>query len=330
MEDDKPLNVIFKYDKMNIESFIPFEDGDFIIIAENNEASFLYDGKTFQQKLNLSLSSSAAFFLLTQYEYGIISNQNIELYNFSKDRTSSKLIQIITPKESSIGLKLEKLSNGDLLLFSYLLASKAIFVFRKNPQNTMYENEKQFLLYDLDSIIELNSKELLGYKIIMSPECLILKVLNFDDYKVKRENKNNFIVKTSKRKRIYLSKPIFKVSDNKLLSLGANCIFIFDINTLELETTIKFNKEVIKILIRPKGNILLFCNDIYYKNSVRIEKYFIDNIKINYDNNVLEKNEERDITNNLGDNKNIFEFYHYLEKGLAVLIDKTLIIYENY
>ena len=56
---------------------------------------------------------------------------------------------------------------------------------------------------------------------------------------------------------------IFKVSNDKLLSLGINNFYIFDIKTLELETTIKIslNKDILKMLVRPKGNILLLCRE---------------------------------------------------------------------
>ena len=55
-------------------------------------------------------------------------------------------------------------------------------------------------------------------------------------------------------KKIYFIKSLLKANDKKLIVGIRFNIYIIDIDTLELETTIKL-KRIINILIRPKGNI---------------------------------------------------------------------------
>ena len=49
------------------------------------------------------------------------------------------------------------MSNGDLLVFSYILFNRNISLFRKN--NNIYEYQNQFTFEDLNDIIELNDNE---------------------------------------------------------------------------------------------------------------------------------------------------------------------------
>ena len=326
MEENNNSNILFKYKDMYVESFILFDDGDFLIFFKYNAK--LYDGKTLKPKQNIK-GYSSCFFLLSQEEYAQYNDHKYELYHFNKDRTSSYFFQTIHPK--GVGIKVKKMSNGDLLVYSYYLFSKDISVFRKN--NSIYEYQNQFIIENLNEILELNDNEFLGYKYSLSPEIIILKVLNKENYIVKRENEIKCIY--GQKKRIYLTQPIFKVSNDKLLSLGINNFFIFDIKTLELETTIKIslNKDILKMLVRPKGNILLLCRETIpeIRNMKEREKFYIKNIRINYLTNELEKKSEKDITDKIGDKKNIFEFYNYLNNGLTIIIDKKeLIIFNNY
>lgn len=62
----------------------------------------------------------------------------------------------------------------------------------------------------------------------------------------------------SARKRLYISLPIYKMK-NKLITACTKCFYIIGIDTLELETTIQFEKFILQILIRPKENIFLLC-----------------------------------------------------------------------
>ena len=185
----------------------------------------------------------------------------------------------------------------------------------------------------MNDIIDLADSGVLGHKYSLSSETIIFKILNKDNYEVKRKNEIKCIC--GNKRRIYLTQPFFKVSNDKLLSLGINNIYIFDIKTLELETTIKIslNKNILKILIRPKGNILLLCKETLpdVRNIEEKEKFYIKNIRINYLNNEIEKKSEKDITNKIGVKKNIFEFFNYLNNGLAIIIEKKeLIIFNNY
>ena len=327
MEDNDNSNILFKYKDTYVESFIFFDDGDFLIFFKYNAK--LYDGKTLQQKQDID-GYSSCFYLLSQEEYAQYNDHKYDLLHFSKDRTSSKFIQTIHIKGQ--GMKITKMSNGELLVYSYYLFNKEISVFRKN--NLIYERQNQFVIEDLNEIIELNDNEFLGHKYSLSPEVIKFKVLNKDNYEVKRKNEIKCICNNYK-KRIYLTQPIFKVSNNKLLSLGINNIYIFDIKTLDLETTIKIslNKEIIKMLIRPKGNILLICKETIPEvmNPKERDKFYIKNIRINYLINEFENKGEKDITDKIGDTKNIFEFYNYLNDGLAIIIDKKeIIIFKNY
>ena len=175
----------------------------------------------------------------------------------------------------------------------------------------------------MNEIIELNDNEFLGYKYSLSSEIIAFKILNKDNYKVKGKNKIKCIY--NGKKRIYLTKPIFKVYEDKLISFGINNIDIFDIKTLELET-------ISKIVIRPKGNIFLFCKEKIPEvlNLKERDKYYIKTIRINYITNEVVKINVRDITDKIGDNKNLFEFYNYLKDGFAIIIDKKqLIIFNN-
>ena len=115
-------------------------------------------------------------------------------------------------------------------------------------------------------------------------------------------------------------------------------MYIIDIYSLELETTIKLDKTISKILVRPKGNIfvLTYVQKNYQKDENRevsydLYDYFMNNIKIDFKYNEMIKNEETDITDKTGIYTSFFEFYNYPNNGFVLIIDKRkLIIYENY
>ena len=96
-----------------------------------------------------------------------------------------------------------------------------------------------------------------------------------------------------------------------------------------METTIKILRYIIKVLKRPKGNILLFtCNHyLLMKNG----EYYLNNIKFDLKNNEIIFDKEKNITNELGEHKTIFDFFNYKENGFVTITDNNnIIIYDNY
>ena len=329
MEDNKKPNIIFQYHKYSIDSCLSFDDGDFILMITGSEKDcpILYDGKTLKPKLNLKMKYERLF-ILGSHQIGIFSKLKFELYNLNKDRTEIKFDQTILPKGSATGLDLKKLSNDDLLLISFYLGSYDVAVYRK--VDNIYEIQNQFLTANLDEIFELNKDEVLGYKLSSSPEMLTFKVLSKDNYEIKRKNEIPFILRNHKR-RIHLKQPIIihKISEEKLVSFGANKIYIFDIKTLELETTVRIFSNIIKVLKRPKGNILLFTCD--HCLPMHSGSYYLNNIKYDLKNNEIIVEKERNITNELGEHKTIFDFFNYKENGFVTITDNNnIIIYDNY
>jgi len=332
MEDNKKPNILFKYHKYSIDSCLSFDDGDFILMITGSakDCPILYDGKTLKPKLNLTMKYESLF-ILESHQIGLFSKLKFELYNLNKDRTEIKFDQTILPKGTATGLKLKKLSNGDLLVYSFYLGAYDVAVYRK--VDNIYEIQNQFLTENLDEIFELNNNEVLGYKLSCSPELLTFKVLSKDNYELKRKNDIPFLLKNGK-KRIYLTQPISKLSEDKLISFGTNRIYIFDIKTLELETTIKIFRTILKVLNRPKGNIFLFTSENLRVSSSLYqdcETYYIDNIKLDSKKNELIFDKEKNITDELGEHRTIFDFYNYKENGFVTITDNNnIIIYDNY
>ncbi len=349
MENKKEPKILFEFQSRNIDSVLVFKDGDFIIFITNtpdlykNNYSVLYDAKTFQEKQKFDVSSISCFYYLTEDEYGIYKDDKFEIYFFKNQRKESKLFQTFHLKNFSSAYKLSKLSNGDLLMYSYYLGRIDIEVYRKNNSDYSYILKYEFQTHCYDEIIEINNKELLGYKKSFSPDSLILKVLNNEDYTVLRENTINYDIndpiiedkkhigfKTTGRKRIYLLFPLYKVSEKKIITAGINRIFIFETDTLQLETVIQLSREIIKLLIRPKGNIFCICVE-KTKNAFE-HNYFLNNINIDYRTNSLILNEEN---NNINDKVKqhgfLFQLYNYINNGFITVVDKKeMIIYDSY
>ena len=140
------------------------------------------------------------------------------------------------------------------------------------------------------------------------------------------------------KKKIYFTTDLQKYNDSKLITAGCNNIYIIDIQTLELETTINLKKTIRKILIRPKGNIfvLTYVQEIYKMDMNRettpnFVQYFLNNIKIDFKTNEMTYKDEKDITEQAGIYNSFFDMYNYPNNGLVVNIDKSkLIIYDNF
>jgi hypothetical protein len=344
---------IFKYKSLEIESVYIFDDKDFIIfgigdINVNKKYSILFDGKTFGSKLNLEVSSSSCFFDLKDNEFGLCINYKFTINKFNSDRTGFTEIQSVRLNNFETGRKLMKLLNGDILFFKYYMGSQSISIFRKTYKDLefiqneyMYKPLENTIIDNIEEIIELNKNEFLGYKkSILSPESLILTVYN-DNYKVIR--KNSIIAEIqnfdgSIKKKLYFTTTLIKANDEKLIAGGSFNIYIIDINTLDLEITIKLNRSIKKILIRPKGNIFVLTSEqnIYCKDEKRQVspdkfQYFLHNIKIDFKTNEMIKNVEKDITDKTGIYTSFFDFYNFPLNGLVFLKDNgKVIIYDNY
>ena len=247
-----------KYKSFKVESIFIFKDGDIIIFGNGETFSTLYDGKTFKPKVTLNVTSDSCFFYLTEEEFGLCISYSFGLKKFEKNRTSFTAIQSFPTKQFETGKSLVKLSNGDILFFKFYMGSMAISVYRKNENfdplshaDDLYQLQ-DFRIENCEDIIELNEKEFLGYKKMISSESLELKVYNNENYQVKKVN--SIKTEVARKKRLYFTTKIYK-NGNKLLCGGCYKIFIIDLDSLELETTIGIPKVVDKLLIRPNGKI---------------------------------------------------------------------------
>ena len=228
------------------------------------------------------------------------------------------------------------------------MGSQAISIYRKSFQksyyatnNYMYECQSNLPIEDWEDLIELNESEFLVYKrSILTPESLILTIYNNQNYQIKKKNSIVAEIKEEEKtvkKKLYFTTLLSK-NGNKLICGGCFNLYIIDINSLELETTIKLDKTIFKILIRPKGNIFVLTYE--QKNYKKIEdrqirpdlyEYFLNNIKLDFKYNEMIINEEDNITDQTGTYSSIFELYNYPNNGLVIIKDKKkLIIYDNY
>ena len=355
MNDNK--KILFTYQSVTIDSVYAFDDGDFIIFGNcelteygvNKIYSNLYDGKTLSTKLTLKTLSASCFFdLKKDDEFGMCINYCFTINKFISGRTSYKEIQPVKLNPFETGRKLIRLLNGDILFFKYYMGSQSISVFKKGDElscssnsDYMYNNINNIHIDDLEDIIELNKNQFLGYKrSILMPESLAFTLYD-DSYQIIKKHKIIAEIKDEVykyKKKIYFTTDLQKYNDSKLITAGCNNIYIIDIQTLELETTIKLEKTIRTILIRPKGNIfvLTYVQDIYKRDinretSPNFVKYFLNNIKIDFKTNEMIYKNEKDITEQAGIYNSFFDMYNYPNNGLVVNIDKSkLIIYDNF
>jgi hypothetical protein len=326
----------FKYKSFKVESIFIFKDGDIIIFGIGESFSTLYDGKTFKSKTTMDVTSDSCFFYLTEEEFGLCISYNFSLKKFENNRTSYTSIQPFPTKQFETGKSLVRLSNGDILFFKFYMGSMAISVYRKAKENldSIFNDEYLYQLQDFriencEDIIELNEKEFLAYKKMISSESLELTVYNNENYQVKKVK--SIKTEVDKKKRLYFTTKIYK-NGNKLICGGCYKIFIIDLDSLELETTIGITKVVDKLLIRPNGRIYIVAyDDSLYKTK---RHFFIHDLKIDFTTNELVESKEINVIDFIQDEEsNIFSFdcYNYFNNGLAVVLDRReLIVYENY
>ena len=340
--------VKFNYESNYLDSVYVFEDGDFILFGVKDKSfgnpnseekkSTLFDGKTLNPKLLLNVSSLCSFFNLMNDEFGICSGlSHFEIFKFNSDRTSFEKIQSFSDKEGGSAKSINQLLNGDICISRIYVGYSSMFFYRKNETNPKFAPYGENFIHtteDLEELINLNDKEALGYKIFKGIGSLVLKVLNINDYKIIRKNEINF-KEGSSQLRLYISSPLYKIK-NKLITASTKCFYILGIDTLELETTIQFEKFILQILIRPKGNIFLLTRSRdkkYYpkydstdSSSIYYDQ-FIQNMKIDLETNDLIEIKEEDITQYCGKNKELFNLYNYINNGIITLLDKTKIVF---
>lgn len=343
--------VKFEYESSYIDSVYIFDDGDFILFGvadlslekenksndESKEKSTLYDGKTLKAKLLLKVSSSHCFFNLLNNEFSIcIGYTHFELYKFNSDRTAYEKIQQLSKEQGGSPRILFQALNGDLCVDKFYTGYNNIYIYRKSEANPKYEpygSKYLYYLEDTDNLININDKEILGYKRRFGVDSVILKIISNEDYKIKRQNEIIF----DNGKKLYYNLPFYKINEDKIITVGTIHLYIFGLDNLELETTIKFDKSINKILIRPKGNIFLITelkNEKHRKIISDSPSYYhdkyINNIKIDFKINDLLENKEEKISDITGNNKDLFELYNYIGNGLVTLIDKSkIVIYED-
>ena len=335
--------VKFNFKSTYIESVYVFKDGDFILFGMP-EKSILFDGKTLKQKMNLSVSSDCCFFDLDNDEFALCVNfSHFQINKFNSDRTSFQNIQKISTEDGS-ARKLIQIPNGDICISKVYVGYINFYFYRKNPANPNYApygtNYFKFLEEGND-LININDKEILIYKFRVALDSLVLKVIENKEYKEVRTNEIKFRNKDiGNRLFINATSTLKLVKDNKIIAFSTFYLYIFGLDYLELETTIKFDYNIKNILVRPKGNIFLFLENRddkkHNKNSNigRNKDYYytqyINSLKIDFKTNELLEKKEEEISNIMGYNKDIFKMYNYIGNGLVTLIDETTaIIYED-
>ena len=321
-----------------IASIFVFEDGDFIIF-DNFEYSNLYDKETLYPKITLEISIRNFFYYFTEEEFGLYIKNKYKIFKFKNNRTEYNEIQTFELKEFEEGNKLMRISNNDILFFkcfkdSHLHFHVSIYKKDKNNDNDsfLYKIQEQYSINKCDEIIEISNKELLGYRKELYSEILKLFILYNDSYKIKKENSIKMEVEKSK-KRLYFTTKIFEKS-NKLICGGCYNLYIIDLDLLELETTINISRIISKIIVRPNGNLLVLT----YKDRINEENifesgiryYYINRIKINFETNELIENKEIDIPGKDGIHCSFFDFYNYPNNGILFIIDKYLLIFNNF
>ena len=347
MADNK--KTLFRFESLQIESVYVFDDGDFIIFGiheKNQKSSLLYDRKSLTSKLKLNISSLSCFFDLKDNEFGLGIYYNFEINKFNNNRTDFITIQNIKVNQFETGIKLMKLLNGHILFFKFYMGTITSSIYIKSEekeqnQTPLYQIHNQFRIENCDDILELNKNEILVYKkSLLFPESLILTILYNHNYQTKK--KNTIIAEERKndnktiKKKLYFTTPLYKVNDKKIITGGAFNFYIIDLDTLELETTIKLDKIINSFLIRPKGNIFILTSqsqdsrNIHKDLNTINDRFFLENIKIDFATNELIQKEEWDITEKTGNYSYLYKIYNYYNNGLISLTDNNLIIYDDY
>ena len=348
----KDKKIKFKFQSSYIDSVFAFEDGDFILFGagkENSKSKYpspLYDGKTLKPKFGFEVTSIYSFFNLKNDEFCIYNDFRLASLNKFKDnRTSFQLIQNFNTGDMGSIKGVSQLSNGDICLLKVGTGYNGLYIFRKiDPDSKVAPYGEMFFnhLEDINEIVDLNEKEVLGIqKNFAGIDSIILKIIDTNNYKIIRQNE----IKTRENNinRLTVSSntniPFQKTRGNKLINAVSDCIYIFGLDTLELETTICFDNVIKNILIRPKGNIFLrtkgkdkILDNRIFKETPVIRSYSnFHYIKLDYEKNDIKFSKEEDITEYCQNHEDLFFFYNYINNGFITLTDKKeVIIYDDF
>ena len=314
---------------IKINDVFIFPDGDFIIFQDYK--SNLYDSKTLKIKMYFNIYSARCFNYFSNDEFGLMALSDLlELCKFKENRTCYETTQKIDLFSINL-VKIIRIVNEDIIIFRSYLGKIITDIFRK--RGSEYFEESKYQIGNVDNIIELDQNEFLAHKKTISPEGLELKIIKNKNYEVKKDNFIKADIYLDK-KRFYFLTDIYKIKNcNKLICGGANEIFIIDINELELETTIKLDKTIKSILLRNNGDIFVLTYETLlaeHKTHKCDWEYHLKNIQINFQFNIIIKEEEK-ILNNIGNFSSFFEIYNYMENGLLTICDQNrVIIYDNF
>ena len=325
-------DIIFKHeDIMNgIESVFCFKDGDILIFK--NKYSLIFDGKTFNKKMQLDfLGARCAFCYLSEKEFILIKDVYFSLYEFTNGRNSCKEISKV--EKNSLTENDEKnknifpLSNNDLINISLIGLTPIVKQYRRVEDNNKiqrYEIIDNLELNDIEDVINLENDEFLTIKKFQNTDEILFKVYSNKDYTILRFNRIDCTI-NGKRRIFFSTLPFFKVKKNKLFMAGIYYLNIFDIDTLELETTIKINPEIRDVAVLNNNCVLMIeCN----RNLVFLKEetnYCLTKVLIDFDTNDIIKRESNDITDDMGEFKTLFNIYNYNDKGLVTITDQYIL-----
>jgi len=329
--------IIFSFENLGlmIDSVFTFKDHDFLIFE--GKISILYDGKTFEEKLKLNfIGSLNAFCYLSEDEFLVMKDNYFSLYKFINNRTSYKIITTVqcTPNEEN--KKVFKIFKNDILNiceYKYQFQSNIkIYTRISDNKDTIinYELISDNVLTDIDEVINLEDTfQFLAFKKYENLNEILFKIYDYGHNIVKFNRIN--CLNSSKKRRIFMPQfSLCKVNKNKFLTASVNFIYIFDVETLELETTIKVFSEIKRLTILNNRFLMLVLNNSEFKDYKREEHYFICKILFDFEYNSIKKMENNEITDEVGEYKTLFNIFNYQDNGLITISDHCFLkIYKD-
>jgi len=332
---DKEKIICSLEDKVSmIDSIFTFKDHDFLIFKST--FSILYDGKTLKEKLKLNfIGSSNAFCYLSENEFLVMKNNYISFYKFKNNRTSYENITTVQCSPLEENKKIFKIFKYDILNICeykfHFQPSIKIYtrIYDNNDSIINYELISDNVLTDIDEVINLeDSFQFLTFKKYENLNEILFKVYDYG-YNIVRFNRMNCF--TSKKRRIFMPQfAFYKVNKNKLITASIYYIYIFDIETLELETTIKVLSEIKRFIILNNKYIMMVLYNSELKDYKREEHYSICKLLVDFENNSIEKAENNEITDEVGEFKTLFNIFNYHDDGLITISDHCLLkIYKD-
>lgn len=332
----KKENIIFEHeDRINgIESVFFFKDGDILIFK--NTVSVIYDGKTFKEKIKLTfLGALCAFCYLSEEEFILIKDEHFALYTFKNERKTCEVISKVyhhNLNDLEKNKNIFRLSNDDLINIRLIRLEPIVKLYRRVEDKNKcksYELIDNNELNDIDEVINLEKDQFLTIKKFQNLDQILFKVYSNKDYSILTFNRIN--CRAHGKRRIFFSDlPFFKVKKNKLFMGSISYFNLFDIDTLELETTINISPEIRLIQVLNNNCVFFVECDKILEGLKRNVKYDLTKVIIDFESNDIIKKESNDITDEIGEYKTLFNIFNYLDNGLATITDNySLKIYKN-